>query len=71
MGRPFRQSKDPGLATIAQRNGLRLLKFVNSLLDFSRIEEGRVKAFFEPVDLLKPIDLRELIAAIRRVMVKT
>jgi len=38
------------LAT-AHRNSLRLLKLVNSLLDFSRIEAGRVKAFYEPVDL--------------------
>ena len=33
------------------RNGARLLKLVNSLLDFSRIEAGRVKATFRPVDL--------------------
>jgi PAS domain S-box-containing protein len=36
---------------IAQRNGLRLLRLVNSLLDFSRVEAGRVQASYEPVDL--------------------
>ncbi|HLK66238.1 MAG TPA: ATP-binding protein [Bryobacteraceae bacterium] len=35
----------------AHRNSLRLLKLVNSLLDFSRIEAGRVKALYQPVDL--------------------
>jgi len=33
------------------RNGQRLLKLVNTLLDFSRLESGRVEARFEPVDL--------------------
>ncbi len=36
---------------IVHRNSLRLLKLVNSLLDFSRIESGRAAANFEPVDL--------------------
>ena len=36
---------------LVHRNGLRLLRLVNSLLDFSRIEAGRARAAFEPVDL--------------------
>ncbi len=36
---------------LAHRNALRLLKLVNSLLDFSRIEAGRVQASFEATDL--------------------
>ena len=36
---------------VAHRNSLRLLKLVNSLLDFSRIEAGRIDASYEPVDL--------------------
>nr|WP_315249626.1 ATP-binding protein [uncultured Duganella sp.] len=35
------------------RNALRLLKLVNSLLDFSRIEAGRVLASYQPVDLAR------------------
>ncbi|HVR62716.1 MAG TPA: ATP-binding protein [Polyangia bacterium] len=36
----------------AHRNSLRLLRMVNTLLDFSHIEAGRMQAAFEPVDLV-------------------
>lgn len=38
---------------IVHRNGQRLLQLVNSLLDFSRIEAGRVSSQFEAVDLAR------------------
>ncbi len=36
---------------VIHRNALRLQRLVNTLLDFSRIEAGRVKGTFAPVDL--------------------
>jgi GAF domain-containing protein len=36
---------------VAQRNSQRLLKLVNTLLDFSRIEAGRANANFQPTEL--------------------
>jgi signal transduction histidine kinase len=36
---------------LLHRNALRLLKLVNTLLDFSRIEAGRSEAVYEPTDL--------------------
>jgi len=39
------------LLDLVHRNGLRLQKLVNTLLDFSRIEAGRIQADYEPVDL--------------------
>ena len=40
-----------GELDVIYRNGLRLGKLVNTLLDFSRIEAGRMQASFEPLDL--------------------
>ncbi|GCE16292.1 hypothetical protein KDK_00920 [Dictyobacter kobayashii] len=37
--------------TILHQNALRLLKLVNTLLDFSRIEAGRMQAVYTPTDL--------------------
>jgi len=44
-------SHDRERLTVVHRNALRLLKLVNSLLDFSRIEAGRVEAIYQPTDL--------------------
>ncbi|WP_158624994.1 ATP-binding protein [Corallococcus terminator] len=40
-----------GELAVVHRNALRLLKLVNALLDFSRIEAGRAQATVEPTDL--------------------
>jgi len=37
--------------SMVHRNGLRLLRLVNTLLDFSRIEAGRVEVSFQPTQL--------------------
>ena len=39
------------LLDLVHRNGLRLKRLVDTLLDFSRIEAGRMQASFEPTDL--------------------
>ncbi len=53
---------------VIQRNAERLLKLVNTLLDFSRMESGRVQARFEPLDLARyTADLAAMFeAAMRR-----
>ena len=55
LSRPDDQQGNPVVSRneleLIQRNGQRLLRLVNSLLDFSRIEAGRMRASFAPVDL--------------------
>jgi signal transduction histidine kinase len=41
----------PEVLDLLHRNALRLLKMVNGLLDFVRIEAGRLRALYEPTDL--------------------
>jgi PAS domain S-box-containing protein len=48
---------------LVHRNALRLAKLVNTLLDFSRIQAGRMQARFEPVDL--PVVTAELASVFR------
>ncbi|MGZ3727516.1 MAG: ATP-binding protein, partial [Pseudobdellovibrio sp.] len=38
---------------LAYKNSLRLLKLVNSMLDFSRIEAGRANAVYERIDIVR------------------
>jgi putative nucleotidyltransferase with HDIG domain len=39
--------------SIMQNNGLRLLKQINNLLDFAKLEAGRMRLNFQEVDLIK------------------
>ncbi|PVX72277.1 ATP-binding protein [Paraburkholderia unamae] len=41
------------LLRLARRSGHRLLRLVNSLLDFARIEAGRIDVCFEPTELAR------------------
>ncbi len=50
MASPDRALRGEALDTL-HRNELRLLKLVNTLLDFSRVEADRVEASYEPTDI--------------------
>ena len=47
----LRNRPDSPSLEVAHRNSVRLLKLVNTLLDFSRIEAGRTEACYQPTDL--------------------
>ena len=51
LARTSLEGADRQLLEIARRGGGRLLKLVNSLLEFSRIEAGRIEASYEGTDL--------------------
>jgi signal transduction histidine kinase/DNA-binding response OmpR family regulator len=50
LSSPERALRGADLETV-HRNELRLLKLVNALLDFARLEAGRTQASYEPTDL--------------------
>ena len=50
LARPM-EAEDRSRVEMVHRNALRLQKLVNTLLDFSRIEAGRIRAFYQPTDL--------------------
>ncbi|XXX80685.1 ATP-binding protein [Sorangium sp. So ce134] len=52
LSRPGAALSGEGLAAV-HRSALRLLRLVNTLLDFSRIEAGRLQRTFEPTDLAR------------------
>ncbi|MBM0104871.1 response regulator [Steroidobacter sp. S1-65] len=56
------------LLTYVQRNSMRLLKLVNTLLDFARLEAGRIQANYEPTDLAQLT--RELASSFRSAIEK-
>ena len=51
LARPGLDEGERETLELLRRNGQRMRKLVNSLLDFSRIEAGRVQANYRPVDL--------------------
>ncbi|WP_457578421.1 response regulator [Ensifer adhaerens] len=66
LARSGERPDDHDRLLIAHRNSLRLLKLVNMLLEFSRIEAGRLQARFEPTNLATTT--AELASAFRSAM---
>ncbi|MGF6259034.1 response regulator [Ensifer sp. LBL] len=66
LARSQERPDDHDRLLVAHRNSLRLLKLVNTLLEFSRIEAGRLQARFEPTNLATATS--ELASAFRSAM---
>ncbi len=69
LRRDSAQRGDTGAAQeleVIYRNGVRLGKLVNSLLEFSRIQAGRADARFEPIDIAALTE--ELVGSFRTVV---
>jgi PAS domain S-box-containing protein len=62
-----RDSRHEELSAV-RRNGVRLLRLVNALLDFSGVEAGRVRATYQPTDLAA--FTKELAGSFRSIMEK-
>lgn len=52
----FEESIDEDFLRGVQRNAIRLLRLVNNILDFARIEEGQVKLNVEERDIVKVVE---------------
>jgi signal transduction histidine kinase len=68
LSRASADATEREMLELVHRNGMRLQRLVNTLLDFSRIEAGRMDAHFEPIDL--PLVTGELAANFRSAMEK-
>ena len=64
------EPRDSGYQELSavRRNGVRLLRLVNALLDFSGVEAGRVRATYQPTDLAA--FTKELAGSFRSIMDK-
>jgi signal transduction histidine kinase len=51
LAEPPADQRRRSLLTLAHDNAMRLLKLVNALLDVSRLEAGRLRASYAPIDL--------------------
>jgi PAS domain S-box-containing protein len=51
LAEPGRPEPERARLELAHRNALRLLRLVNTLLDFARLEAGRLQAVLRPTDL--------------------
>jgi len=51
LNRSVKNASDQKIIETAHRNAMRLLRLVNNLLDFSRLEAGRTKAQFQPTSI--------------------